>query len=259
MSKLIALCCLMAATMACGADRSPEGTVSVAAAANLGAPMRELRREFESAHPGIVLEVSFGASGVLTTQIRQGAPFAVFMSADTAFPRKLRTDGWAVTEPKVYARGRLVLFSAKPRDFSLGLRLLLSREIKVVSIANPETAPYGAAALEVLEQAGLRDEVMPKLAKAQTIAQVVQQVMGAADLGFIAKSSLFVPEMAEYNRQGVFWVDIDPNLYAPIDQAVVILRRGEGDAAVKAFWEFVFSPKAAAVLLKYGYDLPASE
>ncbi len=252
MRKLTAVCCLVLAATGCTNNRNRH-MVSVAAAANLTAPLSEMERQFERLHPDIGLEVSFGASGVLTTQILQGAPYQVFLSADTALPENLHARGLTAGPPAVYAGGSLVLFSPTKRDFTRGLGLLASQDIRIISLANPRTAPYGRAAREALENSNIMAVVRGKITYAQTVAQVVQQTLSAADIGFIAKSSCFTAGLQDHNRPGVYWMEVDPALYSPIRQAAVLLKKGAGNEAAVLFYGFIFSSTAEKVFERYGY------
>jgi molybdate transport system substrate-binding protein len=230
-------------------------TVTVAAAANVSYAMTELSKAFRKEHSDTEIRVIVGSSGKLTAQIRHGAPYQLFLSADMDYPEALRKSGEAVTEPRVYARGALVLFSATPRDLGEGLDLLKSPEIKKVAMANPRTAPYGRAAKEALEKSGLMKAVKPKLIYGESVSQTVAYALRAADAGLIAKAPLFSPKLRSF-REGKNWIDVDPSLYHPIDQGVVLLKPGAGDPAARDFYDFLLGPEARKILRRYGYLLP---
>lgn len=233
------------------------GKLTVAAAANLSALGTPLKEAFAAAYPGVALDIVYGASGALTTQIKNGAPFHVFMSADVGFPAKLNEEGFAAGPEKVYATGTLVLLSAEPRDFSAGLALLKAPEVERFAIANPETAPYGKASVEAMAAAGVWEEVKAKAVTAQSISQTVQYALTAAGLGFVNKSALYTKDLAAYaDKKGVNWIDIDPKTHAPIAQAFIVLKSAAGDPIAEAFADFLSSEAARALFVSYGYAVP---
>jgi molybdate transport system substrate-binding protein len=232
---------------------SRKTVIQVAAAANLSFPMAALIENFQKTNPDIEVAVSYGSSGKFATQILEGAPFDLFLSADTGFPQKILENGMAYGDPAVYASGRLALFSLIPRDFKKGIRILLGNDIRTISIANPGTAPYGKVSEDALKNARIYIQVKDKIAHAESIAQVTQQVMAAADIGFIAKSAIYSKDLEKYNREEVHWIDVDPGLYQPIEQAMVILNAARNKDAVKKFYDFILSPAAKEIFRKYGY------
>jgi molybdate transport system substrate-binding protein len=231
--------------------RQQQPKVSVAVAANVQFAMQQLKTQFEK-ESGIEVDVSIGSSGKFTTQIEQGAPFDVFVSADVSYPTTLYKEGLADT-PKVYANGLLVLWTArtdlKP---ATDCKLLLTDDVKKIAIANPKTAPYGVAAVEVLKYYNLYDQVQPKLVYGESIAQTNQYITTqSADIGFTAKSVVLADEMKGKGS----WVDVDPKAYGPIAQAAVVLKHGSdtnADAAQK-FYNFLYSAEAKSILKHYGY------
>jgi molybdate transport system substrate-binding protein len=232
--------------------RQQQPKVSVAVAANVQFAMQQLKTQFEK-ETGIELDVSIGSSGKFTTQIEQGAPYDVFVSADVSYPTTLYKEGLTVDSPKVYANGLLVLWTArtdiKP---SADLKLLLTDDVKKIAIANPKTAPYGVAAVEALKYYQLYDQVQSKLVYGESIAQTNQYITTlSADIGFTAKSVVLADEM---KGKGA-WVDVDPKAYDPIAQAAVVLKHGKdtnADASQK-FYNFLYSAEAKAILKQYGY------
>ncbi|KIM06481.1 MAG: molybdate ABC transporter substrate-binding protein [Sulfurovum sp. PC08-66] len=231
------------------------GTITIAVAANVSYAMDELKKEFIKHHPDTKIEVVLGSSGKLTAQIKNGAPYGLFMAADMKYPQRLYADGVATTKPLLYAQGGLAMFSSKTIDFSKGLELLKSPTISKIAIANPQTAPYGVAAMEAMKNANVLSSVEKKFVFAESIAQTVSYAITAADIGFIAKSSLYSPNMSAY-KENIHWVSVDSKLYTPIDQGVVMLKNGENNSEVVAFYNFILSPKAKAILEKFGYIVP---
>ena len=230
------------------------GEITIAVAANVSYAIEVLKKEFNEIHPETRVEVILGSSGKLTAQIKHGAPYSLFMSADMKYPEALYREKAAVTKPVVYAQGALAFLSVKERDYTAGIKLLTSKEIKKIAIANPQTAPYGIAAIEALKAAKVYDAVKEKFVYGESISQTVAYATTAADIGIVAKSSLFSPQMSHY-KENVHWSDVNETLYTPIDQGMVILEKGEGNPEVKAFYEFMLGEKAKEVLKNYGYKV----
>jgi len=234
---------------------SMAGTIQIAVAANVSYAIDDLKKAFKKVHPDTKVQVVLGSSGKLTAQIKHGAPYQLFMSADMKYPEALYKDKVAVTEPVVYAQGTLAYLSHKPQDLSKGMTLLKDENIKKIAVANPKTAPYGKAAVEAMKSASVYEVVKNKFVFAESASQTVSYTVTATDIGFIAKSSLYSPKMKEY-KEGMHWVEVDPKLYIPIKQGIVILKKGEENSEVKAFYDFVLSPKAQKILTEFGYLLP---
>lgn len=229
--------------------------LTVAIAANLKYVFDDLAAEFKK-ETGIEAQSSLGASGKLTTQIRNGAPFDVFMSADMEFPEGLYKDGYAITPPKPYAYGILVLWTQKEVDLTKGVAGLADANISKIAIANPKVAPFGRQSLKAMEFYKVREALEPKLVFGESITQVSQYVNSqTADVGFSAKSVVIAPETAGKGK----WVEVPAESYEPIAQGVVILKHAaqssNGDAARK-FYGFVLSDKARKIFTKHGYKLP---
>lgn len=231
------------------------GEITVALAANVSYAIDELKSEFNKLYPNTKVVVTLGSSGKLTAQIKNGAPYDLFLSANMAYPNALYADGLAVTRPLIYAQGALALFSKEKLDLSKGIMLFEDASIKRIAIANPETAPYGKAAVEAMEKSKIYKNVEPKFIYAESISQVVNFTLLEADIGVIAKSSLYSKEMTAY-KEGVNWSDVDPELYTPIDQGIVLLDQASSNSEATAFYTFMLSAKAKEILLKYGYIVP---
>ncbi|MFA6137212.1 MAG: molybdate ABC transporter substrate-binding protein [Sulfurimonas sp.] len=230
------------------------GTINIAVAANVADAMGELKAEFQKSNPNTELQITLGSSGKLVAQIKNGAPFGIFLSADMEFPNALYEEKLAVTEPVVYAQGELAYLSAKTPDFSKGIALVADPSITKIAIANPKTAPYGKAAVEAMMNAKVYDKAEKKLVFAESISQAVTYATTAADIGFVAKSSLFGSNMKEY-KEGVNWTSVDTKLYSPIKQGIVILKNGADNKEYKAFYDFVLSSRGKEILKKYGYSV----
>jgi len=231
------------------------GEIRIAAAANVSYAIAPLIKTFNKAYPETKVNVILGSSGKLTAQISHGAPFDLFLSANMKYPEALYENEEAVTKPVVYAEGSLAFFSVKEQDFSKGMALLKDEKIKQIAVANPKTAPYGVAAEEALKHAGVYDAVKKKLVYGESISQTVSYAVTATDMGIIAKSSLFSPQMSKY-AQGKHWREVEPKLYTPIDQGMVVLKHGSMNSEVKAFYDFMLGKNAKKILLDFGYLLP---
>jgi len=228
------------------------GEVQVAVAANFAAPFTKIGEQFTAA-TGHVLKVSSGATGKFYSQIVNGAPFEVLLSADDETPRKLLAGGHGIAGTAfTYALGRLALWSAQPGLVDAQGAVLGSDKVKHVAIANPKVAPYGAAAMEVIRARGLADALAPKLVTGESIAQTFQFVAtGNAELGFVALSQVAAPGRP---ASGSYWL-VPPNLYGEIRQDAVLLKAGERNPAARALLEFLRSEPAKAVIREFGYGL----
>ncbi len=228
------------------------GEISVAVAANLTDAVEVLKAEFAKTNPNTKVNTVLGASGKFTTQIKNGAPFDVFLSADMKFPESLYAENIAVTKPVVYASGALAMVSTKGLDLSKGIAVIADTKVEKVAIANPKTAPYGTASIEAFKNANIFDKVESKLVQGDSIGQALQFSLTAADVGFVNASAFYSEKMKAY-KKGVQWVDVDPKLYKPIAQGVVLLKQAQNNAEAKAFYDFILSPKAKEVFKNFGY------
>lgn len=249
---------------AAGQASSEEGPLRVAAAANLSGTVERIVQAYASDAPGLKVEISFGSSGALAAQIRAGAPFDLFLSADIAQPARLAADGFSASgpqaeaganagAPRVYAIGVLCVASRHGVDPRGDLGFLKDPAYRSIAVARPELAPYGAAAIAAMEKAGIIDELRGRLVYGANIGQVAQFLSsGAADAAFVNLSSLLVdPSLGK-----IPWVRLDPATYPPIEQAAIVLNPGR--AAARRFMLFVLGPKGRAVLAAAGYALPAA-
>ena len=224
------------------------GEINVFAAANVTYAFDELKAEFAKSNPDTKVTVTLGASGALSTQVKNGAPADVFMAANMKFVEDLYDTKFAVTEPVVYAQGALALFTIRDIDLAKGINAV--EGLKAIAIANPETAPYGKA----LKKAGIYDKVEKNVILAKSIGEALSQALSAADVGFIAASAMYDKKMAEY-KEGKNFILIDPALYTPIDQGMVILKHGENNPEAKAFYDFIRSDRAKEIFRKFGYNI----
>ncbi len=222
--------------------------VKVAVAANFTEPAREIATAFEKA-TGNRLVLSFGSTGQFFAQIRQAAPFEVFLAADKATPTKAVAEGLAVPGTQfTYAVGKLVLYSATA-GLATGESALKSPKFDKIAIANPATAPYGAAAVEVMKALGVHDALAGKIVQGQNIGQAYQFVASRnAEIGFVALSQIARVE------GGSRWV-VPGKLHKPILQDAVLLKVGEGNPAARALLDYLKGRDAQAVIEKFGYGI----
>lgn len=255
MPRLAALLLALLPVLAAGRPAAERGALSVAAASNLKLAADELRRGFEQARPGTKVNVTFGASGALVAQLRNGAPFDLFLSADRDFPAQLVRDGLTEGAEVVYAVGRLAVWTPPGSRLALerdGLRALAAPGTGKLAMPNPAVAPYGRAAEAALRAAGAWEAVRPRLVLGQNVAQTAQfAASGAADAALVPLSLTFAPEL----RAGRAWV-VPPSTYPPLAQAAVVLRGARDPALARDFLDFVTGPAGRAVLRRTGYDLP---
>lgn len=222
------------------------GETQVAVAANFTEPATEIAKLFAE-KTGHTAKLSFGASGQFLTQITQGAPFDVFLSADAARPAKAVADGLAVPDTEfTYAIGTLVLWSTDPARVT-GPEALEKADFEHLAIADPKSAPYGQAAIETMQALGLADSLAPKIVQGTSIAQAQQFVAtGNAELGFVALSQVIKTD------GGSRWI-VPADLHKPILQDAVLLKVGAENEAAKAFLAFLKEPEARALIESYGY------
>ncbi|MFY9075710.1 molybdate ABC transporter substrate-binding protein [Malaciobacter mytili] len=231
------------------------GDINVAVAANVSYAIDDLKKEFNKLYPNTNVKVTLGSSGKLTAQIKNGAPYDLFMAANMKYPETLFNEDYAVTRPLVYAQGSLAYLSSQKQDFSKGIALITQENIKKIAIANPKTAPYGKASVEAMKNAKVYESVEKKLVFAESISQTVTYALTATDIGFIAKSSLYSPQMSKF-KQGVNWYSVDSKLYTPINQGIVILKKAQSNSEAAAFYSFILSKKAKKIFEDFGYLIP---
>ena len=230
--------------------------ITVAAAADLKFALDEIVADFRSARPDDAVEVVYGSSGKFATQIRQGAPFDLYFSADIAYPRALEAEGLALGPTRPYAVGRIVLWSRTRDAGALRLQDLADPALGRIAIANPRHAPYGKRAEEALRAAGVWDAVQPRLVQGENIAQTAQFVQtGNATVGIIALSLALNPALAGQGGHHL----IDAALHAPLEQGFILTRQAAGKALATAFADYIGSAAARAVLVRYGFELPGEK
>lgn len=232
------------------ASSAPAAEVLVAVASNFAAPIARIGQAFTAA-TGHVLKLSSGSTGKFYAQIVAGAPFEVLLAADEETPKKLIDGGQAVPGTGfTYAIGRLALWSARPGFVDGQGAVLTSESYQHLAIANPRTAPYGAAAMQVLQARGLTEALKPRLVTGESIAQAYQFVAtGHAELGFVALSQVLGPGKAE---AGSWWL-VPAELHRPIRQDAVLLKAGQDNPAARALLDFLKSDAPRQTLREFGY------
>lgn len=236
---------------------APQHSVTVAVAANMKPAFEEIAARFQAAHPDVEVKATFGASGNFFAQISNGAPFDLFLSADAEFPAKVVAGGLADGKAFTYAYGKLVVWVPNSSKLDLagkGLAALTDASVQKIAIANPEVAPYGRAAREALEKAGLLAQLKDRLVTGQSVAQAAQFVQsGNAQAGFVPLSLAKTPPLSEEGRA---W-PVPSSSYERIEQAGVVLKGAKEAALAHELAAFVTGSGAKEILERYGYDLPS--
>jgi molybdate transport system substrate-binding protein len=228
-------------------------TLRIAVAANAQFAAQALKNHFEEQHP-VKIELIVSSSGKLTAQIMQGAPYDIFLSADIKYPERLYKKDKALNRPQVYAYGKLVLWTLVNMNRKNGLNILKNDSIETIAVANPETAPYGAASVQALKNVGIYGAVKSKIVLGESIAQVDQYILsGAAGIAFTAESVVKSPKLKHKGS----WIEVPEEFYQPIKQGAVILQHAKSHnyQAAKAFYEFLFSKKGKSILKIFGYKI----
>lgn len=274
-------------------------TVSVAVAANFRDPMQDIAALFQTKNPKTEVTPVYGSSGHLSNQIKHGAPYDIFLSADMDYPQRLYEEGFSIQRPRAYAKGKLIAIAKREiltegtvgsgtiASGSIGSSLSLEREkgssfsrilsidelksillrpkVKFVAIANPRTAPYGRASIEVLKSSGLEVQIKHKFVYGESVSQVNQLIFShSADIAFTSMSTIYSESFkkdflkGEISKQNFSWGEIDGALYQPLLQGYIVLKRdrSKNELAVKEFIKFLFSKESQNILRKYGYELP---
>jgi molybdate transport system substrate-binding protein len=242
------VCACLLAAAPLGAEK-----IVVAAAADLKFALDEIAADFKKSRPADAVELVYGSSGRFYTQIRQGAPYDLYFSADSAYPRELVRAGLALAPVKPYAVGRLVLWSASLDAGRMELAELAQAHITRIAIANPKHAPYGRRAVEALRASGLWEQVQAKLIYGENVAQAAQFVQsGGVPVGIIALSLALSPALA---ARGSYRL-IPAELHETLEQGFVLLRGSGSRALARRFAAYMDGPAARAVMKRYGFVLP---
>jgi len=228
--------------------------ITVVCAANVQYAMEQIKTAFETS-TGFHVKTIYGASGILASQIKNGAPYDVFVSADTEFPDSLVAHGFGAGKPAVYALGTVVLWTAKNIDLTKGLEVLLSPDIRKIAIPDPKRAPYGRAAMVAIRKSGLFDAVDSRLVFGESISQTAQYIiMQSVDIGFNAEAIVLSKDMKGKGH----WIELDTALCPKIAQAILLCKYGQNNNPVvaKQFFDFVLSKTAGTILKQSGYEEP---
>ncbi|MCL2154342.1 MAG: molybdate ABC transporter substrate-binding protein [Leptospirales bacterium] len=193
------------------------------------------------------------SSGKIASQIINGAPFDIFMSADMNFPESVYNKGLSL-KPQVYAKGRLIFFSRLGIASEHSLSILNNRDIKFVAIANPDLAPYGRAAIEAIKNSNINFS-KEKFLISENVMQCAIVTLNSADAGFISKSALYLPAMLNFIDKKDYWFEVDERLYSPLYHSVILLKRSEANRSAVKFYEYIFSDYAEDILIKNGFDI----
>lgn len=238
-----------------GCGKQPTEKLHIATAANMQFAMEALTQAFTE-NTGVACETVLSSSGKLTAQIREGAPFEVFVSADLKYPQALVDAQMTEGPVSVYAYGQLVLWTQVP-NLEPSMTVLTQPEVRHIAMANPKTAPYGIAAEQVLAYYQLTDSIKPKLVFGESIAQTNQFIISqAAEIGFTARSVVEAPVLNDKGR----WLALPEESYEPIAQGVVVLRNsGKSLTQAQQFADFLLTEQAQTILLKFGYLVPNSK
>ncbi|KKO49795.1 molybdate ABC transporter substrate-binding protein [Arsukibacterium sp. MJ3] len=250
MSRFLLLLCLVFCLPLQASDK-----LTIAAAADLRFALDEIVALFNLQQPSVAVRVTYGSSGKMTTQIRHGAPYDVFFSADIKFPKQLYAEGLATTQPQLYAIGRIVLWSPHQNMQGIELSQLSNMHFRRLAIAQPAHAPYGQRAKEALQASGLWQTIEPKLVYGENVAQTAQLAQGGgADMAIIALSLAKFPELAKHGYQL-----IPATLHQPLAQAFVITRHGENNNAAQQFTAFMSTIEVRTIKQRYGFELPTAD
>ena len=235
-----------------GSADAKKDILHLAAASNLTYVMPELVKAFEKEHSQIRIRLSLASTGSLYMQIKQGAPYDLFLAADEKRPGLLFQEGLTEGEPFVYANGRLVLWGQEKTDFSKGITSLVSAEFKKIALANPKHAPYGEAAKSVLDEEGLWEKLKSKFIFGENISQTAQFVQsGSAQAGFIAESML----QSEVMKKGsIFHIPKDRH-NSIIQRGVILKGKKKFAEGARLFRDFLFSDQGREILTEFGYGV----
>ncbi|EZH71887.1 molybdenum ABC transporter substrate-binding protein [Aquimarina atlantica] len=229
-------------------QQKQEKKLNIAVAANMQFAMKELSRTFTN-QTGIACDLIISSSGKLTAQIKEGAPFDVFVSADMKYPKELFDTGFATKAPKIYGYGKLVMWSMID-TINPSLDILKNSRIRHIAMANPKMAPYGQATIKILKHHNLYENVKDKLVYGESILQTNQFIISkSAEIGFTSKSVVLSSEMSNKGN----WIDLEDADYTAIAQGVVILNQKNQEDAEK-FYTFLSSAGARRILEDFGYS-----
>ncbi len=229
-----------------------QAQISPAVAANMKFTFEEIIDSF-SKHTGFKVTPVYGSSGKLITQIKNGAPYDLFISADIAFTDSIVSFGLNYNEPRIYAFGKIVLWTIYDFDLSKGITILTENRIKAIAIGDIKQTAYGPATKKILQRFGIWKNIESKLVFAESITKVTQFIVsGSTDIGFSAKSMVLSGQMRNKGK----WIEIDSTLYDPLPHTVVILKYGKDNPATEKLYDYILSKTTQNILKRYGYGLP---
>jgi molybdate transport system substrate-binding protein len=251
--KIICLLLFLVVLLSCTSNK--EQPLTIATAANMQYAVTDLCQSFFE-ETGIACQTIVSSSGKLTAQIKEGAPFDIFISADTKYPNDLYSNGFTSNTPKIYAYGKLILWTLHD-TITPSIKKLSSPTVRHIASANPKTAPYGLITEQVLQYYNLLDSLKPKMVYGESIAQTNQFITSkAAELGFTAKSVIFTPGLKKKGN----YIEVDSAAYKPIAQSAVILKsNAQNIPQSEKFFNFLFSKKGQIILKKHGYTTILNE
>jgi len=244
---------MIAFLLAVGQSAHTGDKITIAAAADLKFALDEIVVLFKSTSPAAQIETIYGSSGKFSTQIRQGAPYDLYFSADIAYPHALKAEGFAGSEVQPYAVGRIVLWSPVRDVSKMTMNDLADTALQKIAIANPKHAPYGKRAEEALRAARMWEKIQSKLVYGENVAQTAQFVQsGNAQVSIIALSLALSPELA---KQGGYAL-IPDKLHQPLEQGFIITKRAADNSLAREFAHFMASKDVRAIMTRYGFVLP---
>ena len=224
--------------------------MTIAAASDLKFALDEIHAEYKNSHPNDHIDVIYGSSGRFSQQIENGAPFDLFFSASMEYPEDLHKKGFAATEPKLYALGRIVVWSRRHDASNTNVADLMNRQFRRVAIASPDHAPYGVRAMEALKSAGVWDDIQPKIVIGENIAHTAQLIeSGAANIGIIALALALNPQLSQHGGYSL----IPSDQHQPLEQAYIVTQRAKNNPVAYRFAEFMEQPAALNIMEKYGF------
>lgn len=227
-------------------------SITIASASNLYPVFVVLEEEFRRKYPSINLKIIYGSSGRLTSQIENGAPYDIFMSANIEFLNRLYKNKKAVTKPKIYALGTLIYLTRLKNINFNKKNFLFNHNIQRIAIANPKLAPYGKASMEILNNLNILNRIKDKIIYGDSISQTLFYIIKSVDVGIVAKSFIY-NDYFKKNINRFKWKDIDKRLYKPIKQSISILQNGTNNKYVKIFYDFILDESIKPIFNKFGY------
>ncbi|WP_103068842.1 molybdate ABC transporter substrate-binding protein [Aquimarina sediminis] len=252
MRKIIFILSLSLIVVSC--QQKQDHNLKIAVAANMQFAIKELAKKF-TLQTGIKCDLIISSSGKLTAQIKEGAPFDIFISADMKYPTELYNAGFTAGKPKIYGYGKLVLWSMID-TLEPSIDILKNSKIRHIAIANPKTAPYGKATIETLKHYGIYESVKDKLVYGESISQTNQFIVSkSAGIGFTSKSVVLSPQIKEKGK----WIAINETVHTSISQGVIILKSNvvrKNEA--KKFYDFISSIAARKILRDFGYSVTSN-